>query len=297
MENLIRKYGIKEYHARNIFGQGVSILIIDTGCEKKTSHEVAFAPKEIHGLAVSSLIAPEKNTLGLVGIAPMTNVLVADVRDPTAIPIDAVLDALEKGIENNVDIISISLGTTDSYQPLERMVAQAVEKGILVFAAAGSSGNREYEYPAACEKAISVASINSAHQPSTFNTRNDAVVIFAPGEDITLPLGPNGSLEIFNGTSFATPFAAGLAALILSAKRIDGGDKRIRLTRAEMILELRSPNHLSLNCDDHTYVMEKTCTNTRVEINSIPMTFQSKSALLVIFFLCIGAFFMLKQFY
>jgi len=286
MEHL-NNHGIKQYHSRNVFGQGVSILIVDTGCDQRIDQDVSFGETlNIHGLAVSCLIKPPENNSGLVGIAPLSDVTLADVRDPSSIPIDLVLDALQKGIDENVDIISISLGTADSYGPMENMVKAATERGILVFAAAGNSGDRGYEYPAACQSAISVASVNSAHQPSPFNTRNDAVVIFAPGENIALPVGPNGSMEEFSGTSFATPFAAGLAALILSAKRLENNDKTLRISRKEMILLLRSPEHLSLNCEDHSYVMEKTCTNNVYEVREKISTNKLLVVVLIIFLLC-----------
>lgn len=267
MEKLMREvfdnFGVSNYHARGIFGQGVSIQIIDTGLKRAAQGKttVEFGDDiNVHGLAVSCLIAPPDNDVGLVGIAPRAQVELADVRDPSSIPIDTVMDALRRGIEHNVDIISISLGTDDSYSPLQKLIDEAAEKGILVFAAAGNSGDRGYEYPAACFRAISVASLNSAREPSPFNTRNDSVVLFAPGERLKLPTGIDGTLEEFSGTSFATPFAAALGALVLSDLRMKEG-KRIRLTRREMIDILRNPDHLSLNCETHTYVMDKTCTN------------------------------------
>ena len=198
MRDLFHEFGVAAYHARGIRGQGVSMMIIDTGCGKG------------HGLAVSSIVSE--------GIAPDASIDLADVIDPTSIPIDAVIDAIQRGVDLNVDIISISLGTDDAFGPMQDVLRDAHEKGILVFAAAGNSGERGYEFPAAYDRVISVASINSARQPSQFNTRNDAVAVFAPGENIRLP----SSTDSFSGTSFATPFAAGLAALVLSERRLQG---------------------------------------------------------------------------
>lgn len=240
-------------------GQGVRILVIDTGMRPRGAPTDGAAPNR-HGLAVRSLIQAPQNADGIEGIAPAARLDLVDVQDPHSIPIDLLLDAMRRGIEDGVDIISISLGTNDAYAPLQALVDEAAEKGILVFAAAGNSSARQYEYPSACARAISVASVNAAGQLSAFNTQNDAVAVFAPGESVRLPTGPNGELQTYNGTSFATPFAAGLAALILSALRIERGDKTARLSRREMIDRLRDPAHLNLNCTTHTYVMERTCT-------------------------------------
>ena len=253
LDNLYDEFGITQYHANGIKGQGVSILVIDTGLDRSSDNNV-------HGLAVASLITGD--TEGRIrGIAPLATVHVADVRDPSSIPIGVVIEAMRSGIAKGVDVLCISLGTSDPWGPMHEVVSAAKEAGILLFAAAGNSGERGYEFPAACEEAISVASMNSARQPSPFNTRNDAVVVFAPGEKLRLPTGQHGRLEEFTGTSFATPFAVGVAALVLSKERIAKSDKSLRLPRRVMVDRLRDPDHFGLNCTDHTYVIDKTCTD------------------------------------
>jgi hypothetical protein len=230
-----------------------------------------------------------------------------DLKDSKNIPMSKVLRAIELAIQKGVDILSISLGTTDSWEPMQNLISEAVSKNILVFAAAGNSGDRGYEYPAACKGAISVASMNSSRQPSQFNTRNDATVVFAPGEQLSLPLGQSGESAEFSGTSFATPFAAGIAALALSKLRhADNKNtkvhenktqslskpKKSHISRQDMILLLRDTNHLGLNCETHTYVMEPTCTETRyvnLELSSPSLDFR-----LVLFLVILVLFFSLK---
>jgi subtilisin family serine protease len=79
---------------------------------------------------------------------------------------------------------------------------------------------------------------------STFNTRNDAVAIFAPGQNIKVP----GSSRL-SGTSFAVPFASALAALELG--RLRTVDPLAKLSRPQAINFLRET--LGLSCDVHTY--------------------------------------------
>ena len=97
---------------------------------------------------------------------------------------------------------------------------------------------------AACESAISVASMDSNRRLSVFNTRNDAVAVFAPGQNIKVP----GSSRL-SGTSFAVPFASGLAALELSRRRAIL--PCATMNRQEAISFLREV--LDLDCGIHTY--------------------------------------------
>ena len=242
-----------QYHVKGIRGANVSVGIIDTGAEVASLPMAMRTPK--HGLAVSAILTGMDGHFE--GIAPEATIKVIDLQKSKNIPISSVLRAVEDAIAENVDILSISLGTSDSWAPMQAAIDKALAKNILVFAAAGNSGDRGYEYPSSCNGAISVASINQARQLSPFNTRNDATVVFAPGEELSLPIG-NGELAEFSGTSFATPFAAGLAALILSARRNE--DPRAAIKRRDMIDLLRNDDHLGLNCTTHSYVMEPTCT-------------------------------------
>jgi len=246
LEALYDQFGVTRYHSNGIYGQGIKIMVIDTGCKKGGAN--------VHGLAVASLLKPDGN---FKGICPESYLELSDVRDPADIPIDLVTNSIKRAIQERFDIISISLGTGDPWGPLQDLILDAESKGIFVFAATGNAGEQGYEYPAACRGAISVASMNSSRTPSAFNTRNDAVVIFAPGEKMRLPTGEHGELQEFTGTSFATPFAAGLASLILSEAKI----LKKKVNRRDLIDRLRDGQHFGLNCDDHTYVLERTCTN------------------------------------
>jgi subtilisin family serine protease len=133
--------------------------------------------------------------------------------------------------------------------------------------------------------------MNTSRQPSPFNTRNDATVVFAPGEQLSLPLGNGGELGEFSGTSFATPFAAGIAALALSLKRSQEPvqKSKVFISRKDIILLLRDSNHLGLNCDLHTYVMEPTCTETRY-VNKENQNTPINVSLVVLLLLCIFFF-------
>ena len=256
-------FGIDAYHAQGIYGAGVSVYVIDTGlasAEDQLSNvkvrEASKSTKNLkHGSFVSTILGRPKDPLrstSIPGIAPESELFLSDVTGPdgliyTAYLTKAILDAVSLG----VDIISVSLGTTVYDKGLNEAVESAVKRGSLVLASSGNCSCRAYEYPAACESAISVASMDQKGWPSSFNTRNDLVTIFAPGQSIAVP----GSSTKLSGTSFATPFASGLLALEWSKRRLS--NPGFKFTRESAIDFLRSK--LELECNRHTYLTGPCC--------------------------------------
>jgi subtilisin family serine protease len=248
--SLYPKFGVQTLHSNGFYGSGISIYIIDTGLsntenkvlnvKNRTISKKSHATKQ-HGSFVASIIADKH-----LGIAPNAQIYISDVSDASGkIYTSALTAAIKDAIDLRVDIISISLGTDTYNQQLEDTVKKAHGLGILVFAASGNCSCRAYEFPSACDAAISVASIDANRVPSRFNTRNDSVAVFAPGESLQVP----GSKTRLSGTSFSVPFASGLAALELQRRR--SVDPKASFTRTEAIAFLRET--MGLDCETHTY--------------------------------------------
>ncbi len=131
--------------------------------------------------------------------------------------------ALKFAIDNNVDIINYSGGGPEASQEEYQLLIKAKEKGILVVAASGNEEanidlkNSSY-YPASygLDNIITVTAhdINLNILPSS-NYGKLSVDVSAPGDKIrsSLPFGRMGNLT---GTSQATAFVSGVAALIKS---------------------------------------------------------------------------------
>jgi len=248
------KYNIDSYHKRGIYGQDVSVYVIDTGLTNTTDTLANVQERHVgqpnqktkaHGSFVASILAASPKQ-GHSGIAPEAKIYVNDVSNASGtIYTSSLTKAIQDAVDLSVDIISISLGTTVYDKSLEHAVKRAIDHDILVFAAAGNCSCRTYEFPAACDHAISVASIDQYGNPSPFNTRNDAVAVFAPGQNIIVP----GTKDKLSGTSFATPFASGLVALELSKRRQH--ERHATMSRSEAISFLRTS--LELDCERHSY--------------------------------------------
>jgi subtilisin family serine protease len=254
---LYPKFGVKSYHSDGHFGRGVSIYVIDIGLSNLSFKNVksrtitnAMAPKNTHGSFVTSILAsPLKD--GCRGIVPEAQIYIAEAADSEGrVYASSLVKAIHDAIELNVDIISISMGTSVYDAPLEKAVSLASKQGIIVLGAAGNCGCRSYEFPSSCKDAISVGSIDLNRNLSPFNTKNDFVSVFAPGQNLSVP----GSKSKLSGTSFAVPFAAGLLALEFGKRK---ASFKAAFKRQEAINFLRST--IGLSCDNHNYV-NQVCT-------------------------------------
>lgn len=140
--------------------------------------------------------------------------------------------AICHAVKHGADVISISLGWHyDDETSLEQAIEYAKTSNVLVFAATSNDGNREnlgVMYPARALNVISVDPATGGGTTSDFkppsNDRNNTkgYRFTAPGEDVLaaypLDLESSGETRV-TGASFATPIAAGVAALILEFAR------------------------------------------------------------------------------
>ena len=124
-------------------------------------------------------------------------------------------EAIRYAIENGADVINLSFGTTFPSSHLRAVVKEAKNAGVIIVAAAGNNGSIKKQYPAAYRYSIAVTSIDAYSVKAPSANYGAWVDIAAPGEGIYSAYPPNG-YAWWSGTSMATPFIAGEAALILS---------------------------------------------------------------------------------
>ncbi|HEX6188843.1 MAG TPA: S8 family peptidase [Pyrinomonadaceae bacterium] len=182
-----------------------------------------------HGTHCAGIIGAEGgNEIGVAGVNWSVKIMplkfmdaegVATVRDAIE-AINYVINRKRAGV--NVRVISSSWGSMAKSRALEDVIRRAGEEGILIVAAAGnasSDNDARPHYPASYDlnNVISVAALNRNDELTTFsNFGVTSVDIAAPGQQIVSTWLEHGYQEK-QGTSMATPFVSGVAALILAA--------------------------------------------------------------------------------
>ncbi len=175
-----------------------------------------------HGTMTAGIIgANTNNGVGVAGVAWNVKILPVKVLDQDGNGYDSdIIDGVTWAANNGARVINMSLGGDGDNSLLHDAITAAVNKGVVVVAAAGNSGSASPSYPASYPEVLSVAATDNNGALTSFSTQGDWVDIAAPGWKIisTGPrsLTPAGYLPYWtnSGTSFSAPMVAGVAALL-----------------------------------------------------------------------------------
>lgn len=181
-----------------------------------------------HGTHIAGIIGAEAgNGKGISGIAPQVSLMILkyyDPKVPNADNLKNTVACIKYAVKMGAKIINYSGGGTEFSQEEHDAIAAAEKKGILFVAAAGnerSNSDQHHYYPAdyKLKNIISVTAIDpSTEVLSSSNFGVDTVDIAAPGQNILSTL-PHNSYGYMTGTSQATAFVTGAAALVMAHKQ------------------------------------------------------------------------------
>jgi hypothetical protein len=190
---------------------GMAVKSFDTlGGEKKKPNP--------HGTSIAGAIAAHGK---LLGIAPGAELLAVRAFDDAAGTAKGTSMAVYKGLQwatdNGARVINMSF-SGPSHPTLQRLLAAAYDKGIVLIAAAGNAGPQaEPLYPAAYPDVIAVTAIDSKNQLFKMANRGRHIAVAAPGVDI-LALAPDDAYQLATGTSIAAAHVSAIVALLLERK-------------------------------------------------------------------------------
>lgn len=237
----------------SLTGTGQTVAVIDTGVDythaslgggfgagKKVVAGYDFYANDAdpmdedgHGTMVAGAIAADPYTVGGVtyqGAAPDAQIVALRVGTETSISYTNIEKALQWVIEKwedyGISVVNLSLGSgeyTDSETDatLSDEFETLKELGIFVVAASGNSNDQSsgpisqdgIAFPAADPNVFAVGAVNENDVITSWSQRGDELDLLAPGEDLVLPK-MGGGTGAASGTSFASPYVAGVAALI-----------------------------------------------------------------------------------
>ena len=225
-------------------GINAGIAIIDTGID--LSHpalnvykQVSFVPGTSkgnddngHGTAVAGIAAAKDGSFGVIGIAPGARLWAVKVLDSTGTgSISTIIEGIDYVTQNakQIDAANLSFGCQCTSSALDVAINSSIAAGVSYVVAAGNSGEDASSWsPANNPNVISVAAIADSdgkcgglgpptpYGPddslASFSNFGSKVTIAAPGVNIyTTFMG--SSYATLSGTSIATPFVTGAAAL------------------------------------------------------------------------------------
>jgi serine protease len=225
-------YGITMVNAPAIWprtnGAGVRVAVLDTGIAMdhpdrgNAVNSVSFTGDTLddvvgHGTHTSGTIAAADNNIGVVGVAPGADLLIAKVLDNTGSGQDSwLISGIDWAVSNNAKVISMSLGGSDYSAALDTACVNAYNAGVVLVAAAGNSDTNAPFYPAADSCVISVAAVDQSKNKASFSNFGPTIALAAPGVGVysTVPSATVTSPTadaVWNSTSHQSNMIVGTA--------------------------------------------------------------------------------------
>lgn len=231
-------------------GRGVRVGVVDSGAagahpdlqDVTKGFDVAANDADTwnqdtvgHGSHCAGIIIGRDNGHGVRGFAPDAEFFVYKIFPGGRF--SDLLDALDRCISDNVDVVNLSLGTAERSQIVEQKLARAKKMGIACFVAAGNDAGpvkfpalspdvlavgavgKQGAFPAESYHATQVARGTKVTDDGFFSAKfscfGPEIDVVAPGVGIISSV-PDDRYAAWDGTSMASPHVVGLAALVLA---------------------------------------------------------------------------------
>jgi len=173
-----------------------------------------------HGTHVAGLaVARTDNGVGVSSVSWNVKILPTSASNTESEGIDRGYSCVVYLAENGADVINMSWGNDTTSQAAQDVMDYATGLGSLLVSSAGNDNVADPNYPSALPGVISIASVGRSDRLATYSNYGLSIDITSPGGAgingmrSTTPPNNYGNKD---GTSMASPVAAGLFALVKS---------------------------------------------------------------------------------
>lgn len=230
-------------------GKGIRLAILDTGLNLghpdftgRVIQSNSFVRGEAvddqngHGSHCTGISAGDTNRRSGMryGVAKEAEIYIGKVLSNAGSGTDgSIIAGMEWAMMNKCRLISMSLGAAvsrgETYSKIyDDLAKKALKLGTLIIAAAGNESQRHLGqiepvcHPANCPSIMAVAALDNTLNVASFscggvNGDGGQVDIAAPGVDVYSAWRTPENYNTISGTSMATPYVAGIAALLWEA--------------------------------------------------------------------------------
>lgn len=217
-------------------GAGVTIAILDSGVDLThpdlkdnivTGHNIVNNNADVndvcgHGTAVAGTAAASvNNAIGVAGIAGTAKIMplrIAAVNASTGACegyVSAIANGITYAADRGVRVANVSYGSLYGSASVISAANYMKSKNGLVFVSAGNANLNITTAPTT--SMIVVSATDSGDSKSSFSNYGSYVSLAAPGTGIWTT-SRSGIYQAWNGTSFSSPLAAGVAALMMAVR-------------------------------------------------------------------------------
>lgn len=180
-----------------------------------------------HGSHCAGIIAMEGGNGGMVGVAPKAKIMACNAVTTSSGMFSNfnLIKCLDYATEHGADVISMSLGGYSFSVNMEKALTAASESAVILCAAGNDGLNAadKLHYPSSSSAVIGVMALGSGSAKNTLSSYSNYDLtgryyqVAAPGTNIYAIASQSDTTYVsMTGTSMATPFMAGLAALYVS---------------------------------------------------------------------------------